>query len=120
MSYNAKVLLAILLLGIGAVGGFLNTQDYYQSRLDEVNKKLATAEGGRNNLEALATEQGLKLGELVAKGNERAQAAQEAQEQAHKEARPDYEAANRIQLGRIGGNQCEAATAVIDQELFEL
>jgi hypothetical protein len=120
MSISVKALLALLLLSIGAAGGFLNAQDYYQPRLDTANSDLATVTAGRDNLEALAGEQGRKLGELVTEGNAREELARQALATAREEAKPDYAAANRIQRERIGGDDCVAATVVIDQEIFGL
>lgn len=120
MSINVKALIACLLLAIGAVGGFLNAQDYYQPRLDSANRELDSATAARDNLEALATEQGQKLGELVRLGQEREALASKAQAEAHTVAQTSYEQANRLMADRIGGDQCKAATAVIDQELFGL
>lgn len=120
MSLNVKVLMCCLLLAIGAVGGILNARDYYQPRIESASRELATAISGRDNLEALATEQGLKLGELVRLGDEREAAAKKAQAAAETDAQPHYAAANRLLSGRSGGDSCAAATAVIDQELFGL
>lgn len=120
MNPVSAALLALLLLCIGAAGGFLNAQDYYEPRIDSANQELATVKSARNNLEALATEQGLKLGELVALGKERELLAEKAQAEARDQAKPHYTAANRLLSDRTGGDQCAAATAVIDQELFGL
>lgn len=118
MSLNVKALLILLLLSVGAVGGFLNAQDHYQPLLDAANRDLGAAITARNNLGALATEQGQKLGELVLRGSEREELAKKAQTTAHEEAQPVYAAANRLLRERSGGEPCAAATAVIDQELF--
>ena len=120
MSINVKALLALLLLGIGAAGGFWQAATHYRPLLDTANRDLATATTGRNNLEALAGEQGRKLGELVTAGNTREELARQALAKAREEAKPDYAAANRIQRERIGGDDCVAATVVIDQEIFGL
>lgn len=120
MSISVKALLALLLLSIGAAGGFWQAATHYRPLLDTVNRDLATATTGRNNLEALAGEQGRKLGELVSEGNAREELARLALAKAQEEAKPDYAAANRIQQEHIGGDECVAATIVIDQEIFGL
>ncbi|MGY2263494.1 hypothetical protein [Pseudomonas sp. SDO5561_S422] len=58
-------LAVILLLGLGASGGVWLTARHYRPLLDAVNTDLATTRSARDNLEALAGEQGKKLGELV-------------------------------------------------------
>lgn len=118
MDTTINILIAVLLLIIGACGGVWLSWSHYQPLLDTTNHELTIATDGRDNLETLATEQGLKLGELVRLGNERAKAAEQAQALARQEAQPHYAAANRLLSERIGGDQCAAATAVIDQELF--
>lgn len=120
MSATINTLTAYVLLSIGLVGGAFLAHYHYRPQLDTAQTELATALAGRDNLEELATEQGLKLGELVRLGNEREALAKKAQEAAQQEAKPHYEAANRLMVGRTGGDQCAAATAVIDQELFGL
>lgn len=118
MSVNVKALLACLLLSIGAVGGVLNAQDYYQPRIESAIRERDTATSARDNLEALATEQGLKLGELARLGEEREALAKAAQGLAQAEAKPLYSEANRLMSERTGGDQCAAVITVIDQELF--
>jgi hypothetical protein len=115
----AALAVAILMLISAAGGGWL-AADHYRPLLDTANSDLATATTGRNNLEALAGEQGRKLGDLVTEGNAREELARQALAKASEEAKPDYAAANRIQQERIGGDDCAAATTVIDQEIFGL
>lgn len=107
----------ILMMSIGAGIGAWVAAGHYRPLLDTVNRDLATATVGRNNLESLAGEQGRKLGELVQAGSEREELARQALAMARVEARPDYAAANRIQRERIGGDQCAASIIIIDQEL---
>ena len=78
---------------------------------------MATTKSARDNLEALAGEQGKKLGELVQAGKDREQAARLAQDKAAQEAQPDYSAANQLLRERTGGDPAQAAAAIIDQEL---
>lgn len=114
------ILAVVLLLIIGGCAGVWLASKSYRPLLDKANSDLATATAGRNNLEELATDQGLKLGELVKLGQEREILAEKAQGEARVEAQPHYAAANRLLSDRTGGDQCAAATAVIDQELFGL
>jgi hypothetical protein len=120
MSFEVKALAVCLLLSIGVCVGAYQGYRHFQPLLDTANGELANAISGRDNLEALATEQGLKLGELVSLGNEREALAKKAQGVAQQEAQPHYAAANQLLRDRTGGDQCAAATAVIDQELFGL
>ena len=118
MKIALYVLAALFLLTIGAVGGYSRASSNYQPRLDEASTSLASITSARDNLLALTTEQGLKLGELVRLGNERALAAEKAQAGARAVAANHYAAANEILRGRTDGDQCVAAEAVIDGELF--
>jgi hypothetical protein len=107
----------ILMMSTGAGIGAWVAAGHYRPLLDTANRNLSTATAGRDNLESLESEQGRKLGELVQAAKDRAELAGKVVAQAKEEAKPDYAAANRIQLERIGGDQCAAAIAVIDQEL---
>ncbi|HAB02907.1 MAG TPA: hypothetical protein DCE25_08250, partial [Pseudomonas sp.] len=71
----------------------------------------------RDNLAGLATEQGKDLSDLVLATNTRQAAAEQAVSQARASADLDYAAANRLQQERIGGDQCAAASSIIDKEL---
>lgn len=111
------MVLAGLLITAGAgLGGWLAAR-HYRPLLDAAQDDLATAKAGRANLETLAEEQRRKLGELVLAGKEREQRAAQAQADARELAQDEYAAANRLLQERTGGDQCAAATAVIDQEL---
>ncbi|WDH55382.1 hypothetical protein PUP75_11515 [Pseudomonas chlororaphis] len=109
--------LAGLLISAGAGLGAWLAAGHYRPLLDAVQDDLATTKAGRDNLEALAGEQGRKLGDLVFAGQEREQHAAQAQADARELAKTDYAAANRLLQERTGGDQCAAATAIIDQEL---
>lgn len=85
--------------------------------LDAAQDDLATTKAGRDNLEALAGEQGRKLGDLVFAGQERERHAAQAQADARELAKIEYGAANRLLQERTGGDQCTAATTIIDREL---
>lgn len=106
-----------LLLVLGAGGGAWIASRHYRPLLDAANLDLATARSARDNLEALAGEQGRKLGELVKAGELRERNAALVQKKAKQEAQPDYSAANQLLRERTGGDPAQAAAAVIDQEL---
>ncbi len=111
------LLSSVLLIGLGAALGVWQMAGYYRPQLDDVNGLLVSCKGARGNLEALATEQGLKLGELVLAGNERQAKVELAVKEAAARALDDFAAANRLQQERTGGDQCAAATSIIDKEL---
>ncbi|WP_219097750.1 hypothetical protein [Pseudomonas sp. UMAB-40] len=118
MTTTSNILAATLFLIIGVCVGAYQGYGHYQPLLDAANRELAMATTGRNNLEALAAEQGQKLGELVLRGSEREELAKKAQTEARDKAQPVYAEANRLLRERTGGDPCSAATVVIDQELF--
>lgn len=108
---------ALFLIGLGAAGGVWQAARHYRPLLDEANGEQAACLAARGNLEELAREQGLKLGDLVVAGNERQARAEQAVGAAKVEAQVDYAAANRLQQERTGGDECAAATSIIDKEL---
>lgn len=116
-SLAAKVGAALVLALLGAAGGVWLAAGHYRPLLDAANTDLVTTRSARDNLEALAGEQGRKLGELVQAGKLREQAAALAQEKARQEAQPDFSAANQLLRERTGGDPAQAAGAIIDKEL---
>jgi hypothetical protein len=106
-----------LLLVVGASGGVWLAARHYRPLLDTANSDLASAKFARDNLEALAGEQGRKLGELVQAGADRELSAAVAQEKAAQLAQSDFAAANQLLRERTGGDPAQAAAAIIDQEL---
>lgn len=108
---------SILLIGLGGAGGVWLAVEHFRPLLDTANGNLTKCQTARGNLETLTTEQGLKLGELVLAGDERQSKAELAVREATAWAQDDFAAANRLQQERTGGDQCAAATAIIDQEL---
>ncbi|KAF0865941.1 hypothetical protein K5F93_12080 [Pseudomonas protegens] len=112
------ILLAVVLVLVagGALGAWLASR-HYRPLLDIAQTELATAKTGRNNLEALAGEQGRKLGDLVLAGQERERRAAQAQADAQDLAQHDYSAANRLLQERTGGDPAPVAESIIDQEL---
>ena len=113
----AYILGALLLIGLGAAGGVWLAVGHFRPLLDTTNGNLGKCQTARDNLETLTAEQGLKLGELALAGNERQSKAEQAVRKASLQVQADFAAANRLQQERTGGEQCAAATAIIDQEL---
>ncbi|MEN5033800.1 hypothetical protein [Pseudomonas sp. TWI929] len=117
---NAWVLRAagaglLILLGIG-VGAWL-TISHFRPVLDEAQDRVSACTTARDNLAGLAQEQGKALGDLTLAANERQARAEQAVSEAKAGADLDYAAANRLQQERTGGDQCAAATSIIDKEL---
>lgn len=108
---------AVLLLGAGGVGGTWLAAGHYRPLLDQANKEAASCVAARDNLSGLAAEQGKALGDLALAANERQAGAEKAVGEAKASAGLDYAAAIRLQQERTGGDQCEAATSIIDKEL---
>jgi hypothetical protein len=119
---------AIVLLGLGAGGGAATAwwlaDRHYSPQLDAA-RAVATAKGeqlvgcaaARDNLVELTGEQGRALGQLQADAARREEAAATAQGIAHAAAQTDYQAANRLQQERTGGDPAAAAESIIDREL---
>ena len=107
----------VLLFALGIAGGCWLADRHYRPLLDTANTDLAKTKLVRDNLEALAGEQGRKLDELVLVGDERARQAAQAIADAKVLAKHDYAAANRLLQERTGGDPAQAAVAIIDQEL---
>ena len=108
---------SVLLIGAGAAGGTWLAAGHYRPLLDQANKEAATCVAARENLSGLAAEQGKALGDLALAANERQASAEKAVGEAKASADVDYAAANRLQQERTGGDQCAAATSIIDKEL---
>jgi len=79
--------------------------------------KLSACRETRGNLLVQVSEQNAALADLRALADQRQERAKQAQAGARAEAQQDYQAANRLQQERVGGDACTAAEAVIDQEL---
>jgi len=80
-------------------------------------EEAGACQAARDNLVALPTEQGKALGALQLAIRHRQAAAEKAVADARASAQADYQAANRLQQERTGGDQCTAATSIIDKEL---
>jgi hypothetical protein len=107
----------VLLAGVGGAGGIWFAASHYRPLLDQANKEAAACVSARDNLSALAAEQGKALGDLALVANERQAGAEKAVRVAKASADVDYAAANRLQQERTGGDQCVASTSIIDKEL---
>ncbi|MBD8493259.1 hypothetical protein IFU05_09705 [Pseudomonas syringae] len=108
---------ALVLIGLGGGVGVWLAAGHYRPLLDTAGTELATCRSTSNNLFALMEEQGRQVRELEQQAAQRQAKAEQAVELAKVDAQADYAAANRIQQERTGGDQCQAATSVIDQEL---
>lgn len=117
MSITDDIRGVIITLMIGGAGGMWLSGGHYRPLLDDAQKSLASVAGERDNCVALTTEQGVKLGDLRRQADAREQAAKEAQAEAITQAQPYESKAIRVLTERIGGDQCVAATTVIDLEL---
>lgn len=115
--WGVRALGAALLVLLGMVVGTWATTGHFRPLLNDQQDQTASCKAARDNLAGLAQEQGRALGDLVRAANERQARAKQAVKDAQASAQVDYVAANRLQQERSGGDQCEAATSIIDKEL---
>ncbi|AXO88456.1 hypothetical protein DZC75_10775 [Pseudomonas parafulva] len=108
---------ASLLVLLGIAVGTWATTSHFRPLLDDQQDRAAQCAAVRDNLAGLAQEQGKALGDLTIAAQARQDRAEQAVTQAKADAQEDYAAANRLQQERTGGDQCAAATSIIDQEL---
>lgn len=87
-----------------------------EARRDEAGK-LGACRETRSNLLVQAVEQNQALAGLRQVESDRAAQARKAQQEGKAQAAEDYQAANRLQQERTGGDACQAAVEVIDKEL---
>lgn len=106
-----------LLLLLGMAVGTWTTTRYFRPLLDDQQGKVTQCTAARDNLAGLATEQGMAIGDLMLATANRQAVAEQAVGAAKASAETDYAAANRLQQERTGGDQCAAATSIIDKEL---
>lgn len=106
-----------LLILPGIAIGIWSTTHHFRPLLDDQQDKTAQCTAARDNLAGLATEQGKAIGHLMLAAADRQAAAEQAVGVAKASADTEYAAANRLQQERIGGDQCAAATSIIDKEL---
>ncbi|HBO1843019.1 TPA: hypothetical protein SIA62_004065 [Pseudomonas aeruginosa] len=107
----------LLLVGLGVAGGVWLGARHYRPQLDAALADLVACRAARGSLEAAVAEQGRQVAALRHAGEQRAQDAAQAVEQARRRADGDYAAAQRLLSQRTAGEQCSTAEAVIDQEL---
>jgi hypothetical protein len=113
-------LLAVAVVGAGQqirVAGLQADLDAERTASTEQYGKLVACRETRGNLLVQVGEQNSALADLRAKAAARAQQAEQAQAGARQQSEADYQAANRLQQERTGGDACAAATSVIDKEL---
>ncbi|MBV4490943.1 hypothetical protein [Pseudomonas oryzicola] len=106
-----------LLILAGMIVGSWATTSRFRPALDAAQDQVAACAAARNNLAGLAAEQGKALGDLALAANERQARAKQGMEEARTNANFDYGAANRLLQERTGGDQCAAASSIIDKEL---
>ncbi|MBK5006377.1 hypothetical protein IAE33_003592 [Pseudomonas sp. S60] len=109
-----------LVLALAASGLFWCQHGQIQdARVDiaAMAEKAGACQAARDNLVALTTEQGIALGDLQLAAQQPQASAEKAVADARSSAQADYQAANRLQQERAGGDECAAATSIIDKEL---
>lgn len=113
-------MLAVAVVAAGQqirVSGLQAQLDTERAASTEQYGKLVACRETRGNLLVQVGEQNSALADLRAKATARAQQAEQAQAGARQQSEADYQAANRLQQERTGGDSCAAATSVIDKEL---
>ncbi len=110
-------LACLLLLGLGAAGGFWIGARHYRPQLDAASADLAACRASRGELESAVAEQVRQVAALRLAGEQRARDAAQAVEQGRQQAAERYSAANRLLRDRTDGDQCGATEQVIDREL---
>jgi hypothetical protein len=128
--YRAAVLAvaAVVLLGLGALAGagaaYWLTAGHYRPIVDAKTKAaeesastLASCRTTSSTLEGQVGQQNQALADLRLAAEKRVKEAEPIQQQAAKAAGEDYQAANRLQQERTGGDPAAAAAAIIDKEL---
>lgn len=114
---SVRLVGACLLVLLGMAVGTWATTSHFRPVLDQVQDQASMCAAARENLAGLAAEQGKALGDLTLAASERQGRAEQSVKDAQASAQVDYAAANRLQQERTGGDQCAAATAIIDKEL---
>ncbi|PVZ19907.1 MULTISPECIES: hypothetical protein [unclassified Pseudomonas] len=120
----AAVALFFIALGLGGSAGYWLTARHYrpvvaeaQKQANQAGEALAGCKITAGSLEGQVGEQNLTIQSLVAEAQNREASAKAAGARARQDAEVDYQAANRIQRERTGGDPAATAAAVIDQEL---
>ncbi|MGF6695230.1 hypothetical protein M2318_005331 [Metapseudomonas resinovorans] len=113
-------LLALALVGVGQQLRVISLQGDLTTAQDTVQtagEKLAACRETRGNLLVQVGEQNQALAGMRQAALDRQAVARKEQEAARQQAEEDYQAANRLQQERIGGDACAAAETVIGKEL---
>nr|WP_231387780.1 hypothetical protein [Pseudomonas nitroreducens] len=110
-------LAVVLLIGLGATGGVWLSSERYAPQLKDAGDKLTACTAARDNVLALVTEQGAKLGELANQAEQRQAKATQAVASAQQQAGQHYAAAQRLQQERAEGDPAAVVEALIDKEL---
>lgn len=119
---------AVVLLVLGALTGagtaYWLTAGHYRPIVDAKTKAAETAASTlascritSSTLEGQVGQQNQAMADLRVAAEKRAKDAEPIQQQAAKAAGEDYQAANRLQQERTGGDPAAAAAAIIDKEL---
>lgn len=106
-----------LLILLGVLLGIWSATGHFRPLLDAEQNQVASCKAARDSLSGLAVEQGKALGDLSLAAKARQARAEQAVGKAKASAEVDYATANRLQQERTGGDQCPAATSIIDKEL---
>ena len=128
--YRAAVIAVavVVLLGLSALAGagaaYWLTADHYRPVVEKLQDQvtasasaLASCRTTSSTLEGQVGQQNQALADLRLAAEKRAKDAEPFQQQAAKAAGEDYQAANRLQQERTGGDPAAAAAAIIDKEL---
>ncbi|KTT56388.1 hypothetical protein NS337_03360 [Pseudomonas oryzihabitans] len=124
----ALAVAAFVLLAVGALAGagaaYWLTAGHYRPIVDAKTKAaeasastLASCRTTSSTLEGQVGQQNQALADLRLAAEKRSKDAEPIQQQAAKVAGEDYQAANRLQQERTGGDPAAAAAAIIDKEL---
>ncbi|QEU03089.1 hypothetical protein [Pseudomonas oryzihabitans] len=124
----ALAVAAVVLLALGVLAGagaaYWLTVGHYRPIVTELQDKveasastLASCRTTSSTLEGQVGQQNQALADLRLAAEKRAKEAEPIQRQAAKAAGEDYQAANRLQQERTGGDPAAAAAAIIDKEL---
>lgn len=119
---------AVVLLALGVLAGasaaYWLTAGHYRPIVTDLQDKvtasastLASCRTTSSTLEGQVGQQNQALADLRLAAEKRAKDAVPIQQQAAKAAGEDYQAANRLQQERTGGDPAAAAAAIIDKEL---
>ncbi|KAF1061064.1 MAG: hypothetical protein GAK45_02338 [Pseudomonas citronellolis] len=126
--YAAIVLAGVLLLGIGAVGGWTLAANHYGAQLDTAQKQIADGSAAvarcstaRDSLAAGVDAQNQALVDLQRQASEVAEQAQAAQAEAESRARSRDQQAQAVLAERTpaGADACTAASKAFDNELAQ-